>query len=288
VRPARSGRVLSVLVPVDGPEGASSALLVARELSRLEGATPRLLYVSERVTDPRSAAELLGLNPEDLHGVTIDARRGDLHAEILRQARVEATRLIVLCPALGGRRPPAEMGAVVDALLGDAPCPIVLVPPGSGGASWRLREVLLPHDGTPTAARGVRRASDLARSAGAWLRVLHVATSAGASSEPGSLAAPRYVDQPQHEWPAWAREFLERLSGVCRLDLDRLRLVLGHGDPGDEVLRVARDSPPDLILLAWRGSADPGHGKTVRTVLAGARCPVMVVRVLRSPAQLGP
>jgi nucleotide-binding universal stress UspA family protein len=276
-----------VLVPLDGPTGASAALLVARELSRLLRATPRVLYVSEHAADPRSAAKLLGLHPDDLHGVTLDARCGDLHAEILREARVEATRLIVICPALGGGTAAGEMGPVAGALLGDAPCPVVLVPPGDGGASWTIREVLLPHDGTPSTARAVRRASELARSAGALLRVLHVATSAEASAEPGSLTVPRYLDQPQHEWPSWAEEFLQRLSGVCDLDLDRLRLVLGHGQPGDEVLRVARDSRPDLILLAWRASAEPGRGRTIRTVLAGARCPVMVVRMRRAPARVG-
>jgi nucleotide-binding universal stress UspA family protein len=287
VSPARSSRAPSVLVPLDGPEGAVTALLVARELARLVGATPRLLYVSERAADARSAAELLGLHPDDLHGVTLDARHGDLHAEILREARVEATRLIVLSAALGGRALTGGLGAVADALLGDAPCPIVLVPPGSGGATWSLREVLVPHDGTPTTSRAVRRASELAHRARAWLRVLHVATSVNASPEPGSLTAPRYVDQPQHEWPSWAGEFLERMSTVCRLDLDRLRLVLGHGEPGEEVLRVARESQPDLILLVTRASVEPGHGVAVRTVLAGTRCPVMVVRAHRAPARRG-
>jgi nucleotide-binding universal stress UspA family protein len=273
-----------VLVPVEGPEGASSALLVARELSRLLHATPRLLYVSQHTPDPLGAAKLLGLRRDDLHGVTLDALRGDLRAEALRQARVEATRIIVLWAALGGRAEPGQVGTVAAALLGDAPCPVVLVPPGGGGAPWSVSEVLLAHDGAPSTARAVRRASALARSAGAWLRVLHVATSAEAPAEPGSLTAPRYLDQPQHEWPSWAEEFLHRLSGVCHIDLDRLRLVLGHGQPGEEVLRVARESRSDLILLAWHGSAEHGHGQTVRTVLAGAHCPVMVVRVRRSRA----
>jgi nucleotide-binding universal stress UspA family protein len=183
---------------------------------------------------------------------------------------------------------PDELGPVAAELLGDAPCPVVLVPPGHGGTAWRVDEVLLAHDGTPSTAEAVRRASELARSAGAWLRVLHVATSPGEAAEPGSLSVPRYLDQPQHEWPSWTEEFLERLSGACRIDVDRLRLVLGRGQPGDEVLRVARESRPDLILLACRGGLEPGRGRTVRTVLAGTSCPVMVVRASRSPARAGP
>ena len=183
-----------------------------------------------------------------------------------------------MSPTRSGRAP-----SVLVPVDGPEGASVVLVPPGNGGASWTVREVLVPHDGTPSTAKAIRRASEVARSAGAWLRVLHVATSAEAPAEPGSLTAPRYLDQPQHEWPTWAEEFLQRLSGVCRLDLDRLRLVLGHGQPGDEVLRVARESRPDLILLAWRASAEPGRGKTVRTVLAGACCPVMVVRTPRCP-----
>jgi nucleotide-binding universal stress UspA family protein len=278
VSASRPARVPSVLVPVDGPEATLSALPVARELARLGRATPRLLYMSERAADARGAAELLGLQADDLNGVTLDACSGELHAEIARETRAESTRLVVLCPSLGGATRHGEMGEVAAALLEVASCPVVLVPPGSGGASWRLRDVLVPHDGTPTTARSVAVASDLARRAGAWLRVLHVASPGHAPTEPGSLASPRYVDQPQHEWPSWAKEFLERTSSVCQLDLGRLRLVLGRGDPGDEVLRVARESWPDLILLALRVPAEPGHGAIVRTVLAGALCPVMVVR----------
>lgn len=284
---AGSGRAPSVLVPVDGPEGASAVLLVARELSRLLRATPRLLYVSRQAADPRTASMLLGLHGDDLRGVTLDARWGDLHAEILRQARVQATRLVVLRPSLGGARAPGEMGTLAADLLGDAPCPVVLVPPRDSHPPWTVREVLLAHDGRPSTANAVRRASELARSAGAWLRVLHVATPEAAGTEPGSLTAPRYLDQPHHEWPSWAEEFLQRLSGVCRLDLDRLRLVLGRGQPGDEVLRVARESGPDLILLATRGSLEPGRGSTIRTVLAGTRCPVMVVRMARPRVPAG-
>ena len=33
-------------------------------------------------------------------------------------------------------------------------------------------------------------------------------------SQPGSLPAPRYIDQPQHEWPAWAGEFVERMLAL--------------------------------------------------------------------------
>ena len=278
--PGGAGRAPSVLAAVDGPAGVSAVLLVARELSRLLAATPRLLFVSRHAAAPRGAARLLGLQREDLHGVTLDAVRGDLHTEILREARVESTRLVVLDLTLGGAAGPGRVGAAAAALLADAPCPLVLVPPGRCGAPWRVNEVLLAHDGTPTTAEAVRRASDLARSAGAWLRVLHVATAPEAAGEPGAMAVPRYLDQPQHEWPVWAEEFLQRLSSVCRFDLHRLRLVLGHGQPGDEVLRVAQESRVDLVLLACRGALGPDRGRTVRTVLGGSPCPVMVVRTM--------
>ena len=51
----------------------------------------------------------------------------------------------------------------------------------------------------------------------AELLVVHVTDVRAAPAEPGSLTTPRYVDQPQHEWPAWASEFIAPSSGVSRL-----------------------------------------------------------------------
>ena len=100
--------------------------------------------------------------------------------------------------------------------------------------------------------------AQLARRAGAELIVLQVvAADAPILSGRDSLAPPLYVDQPQHEWSAWAAEFIERLGCVCPLAGLRVRLMLGRGTPAAEILRVARAHVADLIVLAWKGGWGP-------------------------------
>ena len=71
-----------------------------------------------------------------------------------------------------------------------APCPVVLVPSIRGRHPWALRQLVLPHDGTPTSAAAIAPTADLASRAGAELVVLHVATpGAERPTEPGTLVS---------------------------------------------------------------------------------------------------
>jgi nucleotide-binding universal stress UspA family protein len=141
--------------------------------------------------------------------------------------------------------------------------------------------LLLPHDGTPTNALVVGPVADLARRAQAEVTVLHVATAAAApAAEPGTFTAPRYMDQPHHEWPAWGREFLDRARAVGNPEHDlKLRTVFCTEDIGQAIVRFASPDETDLIALAWRLSLDPQRALTMRYVIRHARCPVMIYPV---------
>ena len=102
---------------------------------------------------------------------------------------------------------------------------------------------------------------ELAQRSGAELNVLHVPTP-DAPTEPGAVSAPQYLDQPQHEWPLWEREFLERtLSLSERPPSIRTRPFLRRGEPGDEILRFVREREGDLIVLAWHGQPGARAGQ---------------------------
>lgn len=103
--------------------------------------------------------------------------------------------------------------------------------PERGLRPWVLQQTVLPHDGTPTAAAAMGLAVDLAQRSGGELDVLHIPTP-DAPTEPGTLSAPQYLDRPQHAWPLWAREFLERTPGLCDCPPSvRTRLFLRRGRP---------------------------------------------------------
>ncbi len=98
-------------------------------------------------------------------------------------------------------------------------------------------------------------------------------------TEPGSLAAPRRLDSPQHEWPSWTREILDRARCACDMNVVKLRLVLCHGEPGAAILDFVRRSRSDPVVLAWRGHLEAARAQTMRRVILGAPCPVVIFRV---------
>jgi nucleotide-binding universal stress UspA family protein len=115
--------------------------------------------------------------------------------------------------------------------------------------------------------------------AAAELVVLHVATPGPERpTEPGTLVSPRYVDQPQHEWPAWAQEFVDRLRAVGGArDGVKIRLMVGQGDLGSAIVDFARQS--DLVVLGWRGVLEADRARTMRRVIRDTMSPVIVFRL---------
>jgi nucleotide-binding universal stress UspA family protein len=138
---------------------------------------------------------------------------------------------------------------------------------------------MVPHDGTPTTSAALLPAAELAEHGDAQLLVVHVTgIKAAPTKEPGSLTTPRYVDQPQHEWPAWTSEFVKRFACICPLGHLHVRMLLAHGDTASEILRLAERQPTDLIVLAWRGKWESPRAATIKGILREASCPIMVVR----------
>ena len=268
----------TVLVPLDGSTHATVALPVARVLAELEGAARRVLHVGEPLLPSRELLGTLGLTSEDVRGLALDQATGPPAAGIVRLAREWQSVLIVLCTHTGVEEPRGGLGSVAEQVVHDAPCPVVLVRPARATRPWAVRRIVLPHDGTPTTAAAMGPAMDLARRSGAELDVLHVPTP-DAPTEPGAVSAPEYLDQPQHEWPVWAREFMERMLGLCASSASaQTRLFLRRGTPAAEILRFAREREGDLIVLAWRGHLEPERARIIRQVLREAPCPLLVLR----------
>ncbi len=244
-----------VLVPDDGTSEPAALLPIAKGLATLLGGSIDVLNVG----DVREQTDLVV-------------------AAILKQA-VPAS--LIVMPSRMGASGACALGPVAEGVLRSASCPVVLVGPNRRRASWVLRQLLLPHDGTPTSANAIPPAVDLAARAGAELLVLHVAATAGESpGEPGTFTTPRYVDQPCHEWSAWEEEFLARVRGLAGSSaLAKMRLALATGDVGTAVVDCARRNDVDLIALAWRGGLDVDSAQTMRRIIQDTDAPVVVFRV---------
>jgi len=272
--------VPTILVPLDGSPHATVALPVAQTLAYLLEGTIHVLHVTRRATPPHELLRDLGLSPEELRGTILDVPAGSAAPAIVAAAEAAEDPTIVLCTHTGMDKPFGTLGHVAEEVLYSTHAPLVLVQPERGHRPWVVDHILLPHDGSPTTAEGFRPASRLALRAHAELLVLHVAETGARPPEPGTFTLPRYVDQPQHEWPSWAAEFLER---VCQLggipeELE-LRLQVATGEPGEEIVRTARERGSDLIVVVWRGRPEPGRARTTRTIIHRAPCPVLIYRV---------
>jgi nucleotide-binding universal stress UspA family protein len=271
-------RVCTLVVPLDGSPEATTALPVARALAAVEGAILHFVHVSGQALPARAMVEHLGLTPEQLDGTVLDQRIGQPATEIVDLARGLGSRLIVMssrCVQEAGR---GALGSVTREVLRRAPCPIVIVPPERAVPSWSLRQILLPHDGIPTTAAAIARTSDLAEKARAELAVLHIAsTSAPPPGEPGALMAPRYLDQPQHEWPVWAREFMDRIVALGGPPpAVRMRLFFACGEPADVIVEFAAEHHTDLVVIAWVAGWEPEQRTTMRKVIDQAPGPLLI------------
>ena len=259
-----------ILVALDASERAPAAMPVAKVLAGIEQAALRIVRVAER-------SEQLGSEAPMLDGFTVDARIGDPAAEILHVAEEMKPLLIVMSTSTAPDREKMLVSTATK-VLRNAPYPVVLVPSERGSTPWHLQHVLVPHDGTPTTSAALRPAAELAERAGAELLVAHVTDISAAPAEPGSLTTPLYVDQPQHEWPAWTSEFLERLACICPLGHLHARIFLANGNPVVEIVRLAKKQTTDLMVLAWRREWEAPRAATLKGILREAHCPVMVVR----------
>lgn len=303
-------RVDTIVVPLDGSRGTKMALPVARTLAQVERATLHLAYVGERELDPRRAWQHLGLSDEDLDGVVLqqltgmpsrvsgipgspterpadtspgpETENGKLEAAaeaILRLVHSLPAALLVMSTHSAGQHSRATLGPLVDAVLRSAPTRIVLVNPERGEVSWPIHRVVLAHDGSPTSDFAIPLTADLAQRAGAEVTALHVAArKSSRAMEPGSLPAPRYLDQPQHEWPRWAGEFVERMMALGAPPAAvNFKLLVTGGQPGSEIAQFTRDHHADLAVVAWHGHWQAQRLGAVKVVVRRAGCPVLLI-----------
>jgi nucleotide-binding universal stress UspA family protein len=270
----------NILVPLDLTSAARLALPVARVLAHLEKATVHILYPGDRPLDPQEAGSQLGLAPEDMQGAVLDPLAASPSETITRLLQQLPESLVVMSTEAGDNRRRGSLGSITDAVLAACPQRIVLVPPERKLKQWHLKRVLLAHDGTPGADIAIGPAAELAHRAGAEVTAVHIAArNAPRPTQPGSLPAPRYVDQPQHEWPAWANEFLERMLALGQVPSSmQFKLLVSGGQPGSEVAHLARHTATDLVVAAWHDQWEPRREGALKTIIRRSGCPVLLIQ----------
>jgi nucleotide-binding universal stress UspA family protein len=269
-------------MPFDGSLQAVWTFPIARTVARMMEASLHLVLPGGK-SEVRARLALLD-DPES--EATTHELLGNLAVELVQLAAFNPDAFIV-APAYGATRPESGIDPLPEEILRLSRCPVLVVHPSRTRRAWKLDRILVPQDGSATAARALCPAARLAARAGAELLILHVSCERPSHpEEPGTLLFPAYVDQPQHEVPSWVACFLDRVRHLCNLPPQTaIRFHWARGDPGREIVTLARRKKVDLITVSWGRSTDPHRAQVVRQVLRESPCPILVLPLRSLPTR---
>jgi nucleotide-binding universal stress UspA family protein len=274
----------TVLLALDGSPAAATALPLARTVANQLGATVEILHVAGEERPDLDLWQRLHVQLQPAEAVQVRSHAGEPAAAILRAAREPGVDLVVLTTHGRVVEPGRSLGRVAQAVIAHTATPVLLVRPEAAESAASppapLCRLLLPLDGTPTTSTALRPATELASRLGASVDLLYVASGdKPAAHEPGSIGAPRYVDQPQHEWPAWADRVISHLSACLggRPSGLSIQVFLVAGHIAEEIARFAAEHHSDAIVLVRRSHLEVGRARVLRAVLDRTPCPVLLV-----------
>jgi nucleotide-binding universal stress UspA family protein len=174
--------------------------------------------------------------------------------EILRVAREQSARLLVISThgLTGIRR--LFFGSTTERVLRETTCPVLVTPPADPGpvrvddAKRLIRRILLPVDLSPASVGQVQVARRLAEALSVPLILVHVI-------EPlkTRLAARLHLVGIEADRRAVAEDGLGELIATLPLRLHPEALV-AYGDPAEELVKVAQDRQAGLIIMGLHGS----------------------------------
>ena len=269
-----------IFVALGGHHAQIEAIELGRRIAEAIHGTLHGLFCWPWNIAPCEIPRLLEIDPEALRGMVLNVVVGDAAEQIAECSQTRSVAFLVL-PVDSEGPDPCGLGHVAARALLNAGSGVIIVRPGS--VSRPLARVLVPLDGTPSTAAAIAPAGELARLAGASLDIVMVGQLELPTPVPvelGTMATPQYIDQPQHEWPAFSQEFLARFLGAIGHVPHGVptRFFLRGGDPASEILLTANELESDLIALVWRGGCEGEHGRVFRRVLREANLPVLVLR----------
>lgn len=148
-----------------------------------------------------------------------------------------------------------------------------------------MERILTAVDGSAPSLKAVALAADLAAKYSAELILVTVAQeiSAALTAELEAYARQEHIETPfselgsAHAETVLAGARLEaQATGATRVSTQSV-----FGDPAEEIIALAEDLHPDLIVIGSRGHGRLAGlllGSVAQKVLAHASCPVLVVR----------
>ncbi len=255
---------MTLIVAYDGSPLAADLLVSASALAQVAKWPVLVMVVDEPGVECVAGGDPLLAD--------VDVRRvGGRAAEELLRAAEEHQAAAVAVGLRSDERP--GMGHVAEELLRNARTMLLMMRPGMRAITG-LKRIVVPLEGSPSTSVAMRLADEAFCGRGREIVMLHAVTRS-MPGEPGSMPAPRFVDQEHYDWMAWQEEFRMRFSQCPRGG--RHRVCVRVGEPGDVILRETRNLGAELIALAWKQDPRKGRAPRLRRLLEEAPCPVLVV-----------
>lgn len=264
-----------LVVPLDGSEMARRAIGPAVQLARRLGATVTLLTVVAREGPGMSGEELEALAAGlDAPRSRAEVRAGVAVAELIAVASESPDRL--LCMSTHGRRGflQALLGSVAEGVVRDVGRPVMLVGPGvEPDAPRPFASVLVPYDGSPTAAAVVPVVTGLASALRMHVDLVEVVPPMAEAPTAEERVAPEYTDSGSD-----LAVFERRLTDA---GLDCERHVLPDERPAAAIAELAGKRASDVVALASHGRTGVREllmGSVASTLVHSSPAPVLLVR----------
>lgn len=144
----------------------------------------------------------------------------------------------------------------------------------------RIRRVLYASDFSAASRRALSTALSITKSLDAKLTILY------ALAPVVPMVPDRYIDavtldQLDKQARQWSARQLNRLANDAKKAGVRATTLLRDGDPVDQIVRAARSTRADLIVVGTHGRRGLPKfflGSVAERVVATAPCPVLTVR----------
>jgi len=145
-----------------------------------------------------------------------------------------------------------------------------------------FKNILCPIDFSEPSTEGLQYAIDLAAQFKAELSIVHILP-----VMPALPPDPNFVFKvPEYE-RALHQEAEKKLQALAEEWVPReirAQTILGHGDAGNQIVRIAEEQRADLIVITTHGQSGWRHlvfGSVVERVVRTASCPVLTIRAPR-------
>jgi nucleotide-binding universal stress UspA family protein len=275
-----------ILLTLDGSEVSESALPFAREFARQFNDELVVAGVSSDENNPLSrifkkyltdAAESLKKDNIKAEAVLLIGKDAD---EILKYSQKENFSLQVMATLGQTASGNWAIGSVTEKIIKSSGIPLLLIPAKKGTEVKKpsFNKILVPLDGSETAATALPMAKNLAKKTNAQLILLYVVSYKITGSLEFNIHFQEQLIVMLHQQ---AKEYLDGVAEELKKENINYKQEIIRGEVSPAILDYAKKNDVNFIVLSTHGRHDMGVfslGSTPDKVIHNTQIPVLLIR----------